>query len=169
MNAVFHWLPEKSAPLRAVLRALKPGGRFGLTTVSPERDRNWLNVIRQRVLAREPYSKFPEAQAIQTYRVSRDELEKLLLDSGFAIATLETRVSARDAARGQWTIEGALEFAEASSFGNFLGHLPKELQAQAREEIKRELENLRAQRKSDNVARQNIPRAGRIVAIATKP
>jgi len=43
------------------------------------------------------------------------------------------------------------------------------LQSQAREEIKRELENLRAQRKSDNVARQNIPRAGRIVAIATKP
>ncbi|HXM89715.1 MAG TPA: class I SAM-dependent methyltransferase [Candidatus Acidoferrum sp.] len=169
MNAVFHWLPEKSAPLRAVLRALKPGGRFGLTTVSPERDRNWLNVIRQRVLAREPYSKFPEAQAVQNYRVGRDELEKLLLDSGFAIATLETRVSSRDAARGQWTIEGALEFAEASSFGNFLGHLPKELQAQAREEIKRELENLRAQRKSDNVARQNIPRAGRIVAIATKP
>ncbi len=32
MNAVFHWLPEKSAPLRAILRALKPGGRFGLTT-----------------------------------------------------------------------------------------------------------------------------------------
>jgi arsenite methyltransferase len=93
----------------------------------------------------------------------------LLQDSGFAIATLETRVSARDAARGQWTIEGALEFAEASSFGNFLGHLPKELQSQAREEIKRELESLRARRKSDNVARQNIPRAGRIVAIATKP
>src|ERR1700678_375245 len=169
MNAVFHWLPEKSAPLRAALRALKPGGRFGLTTVSPERDRNWLNVIRQRVLAREPYSKFPEAQAIQNYRVSRDELEKLLLDSGFAIATLETRVSARDAARGQWTIEGALEFGEAGAFGNFLGHLPTELQAQAREEIKRELESLRARRKSDDVARQNIARAGRIVAIATKP
>jgi arsenite methyltransferase len=170
MNAVFHWLPEKSAPLRAVLRALKPGGRFGLTTVSPERDRNWLNLIRQRVLAREPFSKFPEAQAVQNYRVSRDDLEKLLLENGFAIALLETRVSVRDAAgRGQWTIEGALDFAEASSFGNFLGHLPKELQSQAREEIKRELESIRARRRSDNVARENIPRPGRIVAIATKP
>ena len=170
MNAVFHWLPEKSAPLRAVLRALKPGGRFGLTTVSPERDRNWLNLIRQRVLAREPFSKFPEAQAVQNYRVSRDELERLLLENGFTIATLETRVSVRDAAaRGQWTIDGALDFAEASSFGNFLGHLPKELQSQAREEIKRELESIRAQRRSDNVARENISRPGRIVAIATKP
>src|SRR5580658_5688282 len=155
MNAVFHWLPEKSAPLRAALRALKPGGRFGLTTVSPERDRNWLNLIRQRVLAREPFSKFPEAQAVQNYRVSRDELERLLLENGFAIATLETRVSVRDAAaRGQWTIDGALDFAEASSFGNFLGHLPKELQAQAREEIKRELESIRARRSSDNTTRE---------------
>jgi len=86
------------------------------------------------------------------------------------VAKLETRVRVRDAAaRGQWTIEGALDFAEASSFGNFLGHLPKELQANAREEIKRELESLRARRSSDNVARENIPRVGRIVAIATKP
>jgi arsenite methyltransferase len=170
MNAVFHWLPEKSAPLRAVLYALKPGGRFGLTTVSPERDRNWLNVIRQRVLAREPYSKFPEAQGVQNYRVSCGELEKLLLENGFAIAKLETRVSVRNAAaRGQWTVEGALDFAEASSFGNFLGHLPQELQAPAREEIKRELESLRGRRKSEDVAREDIPRAGRIVAIATKP
>ncbi len=170
MNAVFHWLPEKSAPLRAVLHALKPGGRFGLTTVSPERAANWLHVIRQRVLAREPYSKYPEAQGSQNYRVSRDEIEKLLLENGFAVAKLETRVSVRNAsARGQWTIEGAIDFAEASSFGNFLGHLPQELQAPAREDIKRELESIRARRKPDDVARENTPSRGRIIAVATKP
>ena len=64
MNAVFHWLPEKSAPLRAIRRALKPGGRFGLTTVTAERAGSWLHVIRQRVLARDPYNKYPEAQAM---------------------------------------------------------------------------------------------------------
>ena len=147
MNAVFHWLPEKSAPLRAIRRALKPGGRFGLTTVTAERAGSWLHVIRQRVLARDPYNKYPEAQAMQNYRVSPGELEQMLLENGFAIAKLETRVSVRNAsAHAAWTPESALDFAEASSFGNFLGHLPDELRAQAREDIKRELESLRARR-----------------------
>ncbi len=169
MNAVFHWLPEKSAPLRAILRALKPGGRLGITAAPPDGHR-WLNVIRRRVLAREPYSKYPEAQAGQNYRVSQEELQKLLLDNGFAITRLETRVSIRNApAGGQWTAESALDFAEASSFGNFLGHLPKDLQASAREEIKNELESLMMRRRPDEAPRDNPPRAGRIIAVATKP
>lgn len=169
MNAVFHWLPEKSAPLRAVFRALKPGGRLGITAAPPE-SHNWLHVIRHRVLAREPYSKYPEAQAGQNYRVSRDELGKLLLENGFAVALLETRVSVANAsARGQWTAEGALDFAEASSFGNFLGHLPKELQVSARDEIKRELESLMLRRRPDDAPRENTARPGRIIAVATKP
>jgi len=164
MNAVFHWLPEKSGPLRAVLRVLKPGGRFGLTTAPPEARRQ-LNVIRERVLAREPYSKFPEAQSAQNYRVSQDELGKLLLDHGFAVAMLETRVSN---SMRNWTVDGVLDFAEASSFGNFLGHLPKDLQISAREEIKRELESLLARRRPEDPPREN-PARGRIIAVATKP
>ncbi|MGC1192158.1 MAG: methyltransferase domain-containing protein [Candidatus Binatus sp.] len=170
MNAVFHWLPEKSAPLRAIRRALKPGGRFGLTTVTAERAGSWLHVIRQRVLARDPYNKYPEAQAMQNYRVSPGELEQMLLENGFAIAKLETRVSVRNAsAHAAWTPESALDFAEASSFGNFLGHLPDELRAQAREDIKRELESLRARRTSDPAARESTRRPSRIIAVATRP
>jgi arsenite methyltransferase len=165
MNAVFHWLPEKSAPLRAILRALKPGGRLGLTTAPPTA-RRWLNVIRDRVLAREPYRKYPEAQASQ-YRISQEEIGKLLLENGFEVAVLETRESG--SMRGQWTAEGALDFAEASSFGNFLGHLPKDLQVSAREEIKRDLESLIARRRADDTPRENPARAGRIIAVATKP
>jgi arsenite methyltransferase len=164
MNAVFHWLPEKSAPLRAVLRTLKPSGRFGLTAAPPQ-TRRWLNVIRDRVLAREPYSKYPEANAIQ-YRLSQEEIGKVLRDNGFEVALLETRASA--SMRGNWTAEGALDFAEASSFGNFLGHLPKDLQVSAREEIKRDLESLMARRRPDDAPRDTA-RAGRIIAVATKP
>jgi arsenite methyltransferase len=164
MNAVFHWLPEKSGPLRAVLRVLKPGGRFGLTTAPPEARRQ-LNVIRVRVLAREPYNKYPEAQSAQNYRVSQDELGKLLLDHGFEVALLETRTST---SMRNWTVDGVLDFAEASSFGNFLGHLPKDLQVSAREEIKRDLESLLARRRPDDPPREN-PARGRIIAVATKP
>jgi arsenite methyltransferase len=164
MNAVFHWLPEKSGPLRTVLRVLKPGGRFGLTTAPPEARRQ-LNVTRVRVLAREPYNKYPEAQSFQNYRVSQDELGKLLLDHGFEVALLETRMST---SMRNWTVDGVLDFAEASSFGNFLGHLPKELQVSAREEIKRDLESLLARRRPDDPPRET-PARGRIVAVATKP
>ncbi len=166
MNAVFHWLPEKSGPLRAVLRVLKPDGRFGLTTAPPQ-TRRWLNVIRDRVLAREPYSKFPEVQSAQNYRKSQEEIGKLLLENGFEVAMLETRVSA--SMRGNWTAEGALDFAEASSFGNFLGHLPRDLQVSAREEIKRDLEGLMARRRPDDAPRDTTARGGRIIAVATKP
>jgi arsenite methyltransferase len=65
MNAVFHWLPEKSAPLCAVLRVLKPGGRLGITTVGPE-SRNWLRVIRQRVLRANPTPSIPRPRTART-------------------------------------------------------------------------------------------------------
>ena len=99
--------------------------------------------------------------------LSQEEIGKLLLENGFEVAVLETRVSA--SMRGQWTAEGALDFAEASSFGNFLGHLPKDLQVSAREEIKRDLESLIARRRPDDAPRENPARGGRIIAVATKP
>jgi hypothetical protein len=59
------------------------------------------------------------------------------------------------------TPEAALEFVEASSFGNFLGHLPAELRTAAREEIMRELEQYRTP--------EGIRRDGaRIIAVALK-
>jgi len=58
--------------------------------------------------------------------------------------------------------------SENRSFGNFLGHLPKELQVSARDEIKRELESLMLRRRPDDAPRQNTER-GRIIAVATKP
>jgi arsenite methyltransferase len=58
--------------------------------------------------------------------------------------------------------EAAIEFAEASLFGNFLGHLPAELHTAAREEITRELEQFRTP--------EGIRREGaRIIAVALKP
>src|ERR1041384_7289871 len=53
LNAVFHWLPEKLTPLRHFYRVLKPGGRLGITTGSREHP-NTIQVVRQRVLSRDP-------------------------------------------------------------------------------------------------------------------
>ena len=91
-------------------------------------------------------------------RVSVGELESLLGQTGFAVKKMEVRPHVRY----HPTPEAAIEFAEASSFGNFLGHLPAVLRAAAREEIMRELEQYRTP--------EGIRRDGaRIIAVALKP
>jgi ubiquinone/menaquinone biosynthesis C-methylase UbiE len=157
LNAVFHWLPDKLEPLREIFRVLKRGGRLGLSTGSKDHP-NQLQAIKALVLAREPYSCYAEALDGGTQRVSAGELESLLGQTGFAVKTIAVRPHVRH----HPTPEAAIEFAEASSFGNFLGHLPAELRTAAREEIKRELEQFRTP--------EGIRREGaRIIAVALKP
>lgn len=179
MSAVFHWLPEKLAPLHQVWRVLKSGGRFGLTTGS-RRNPNPLHVIRALVLARDPYNRYPAASVSQAYRVNADELEALLKQAGFEVKKIQERSYADRRSGGQRpTAEAAIRFSEASSFGNFLGHLPEHLRASARDEIKRELEQRVSARDeikreleqpgSPDAVRRERARGSWIVAIAVKP
>jgi len=157
LNAVFHWLPEKVEPLRQIYRVLKRGGRLGLSTGSKDHP-NQLQVIKALVLAREPYRNYAEALNGGAHRVSVGELKDLLSQVGFE----ERKMEVRPHVHYHPTPEAAVEFAEASSFGNFLGHLPEELRTAAREEIKCELEQFRTP--------EGIRREGaRIIAVALKP
>ncbi len=157
LNAVLHWLPDKLGPLREIYRVLKRGGRLGLSTGSKDHP-NQLEAIKALVLAREPYSRYAEASGGMTHRVSAGELESLLGQTGFEVK----KIAVRPHVRHHPTPEAAIEFAEASSFGNFLGHLPAELRTAAREEIKHELEQF--------TTPEGIRREGaRIIAVALKP
>jgi arsenite methyltransferase len=157
MNAVFHWLPEKLEPLRQIIRVLKTGGRLGIST-GPKSSPNPLHSIKERVLSRAPYNRHPAAAQTVVHRVGADELADLLTQAGFAIKTIEIRPIADH----QLTAEKAVRFSEASSFGNFLGHLPEDLRALAREDLIRELEQ------PDALAGVSRGRS-RLVAIAVKP
>jgi arsenite methyltransferase len=157
LNAVLHWLADKLGPLREIYRVLKKGGRLGISTGSKDHP-NQLQTIKTLVLSRESYRRYPEASGGLAQRVSVGELEDLLEQSGFAVKT----IAVRPHVRYHPTPEAAIEFAEASSFGNFLGHLPTELRTAAREEIMRELEQYRTP--------EGIRRDGaRIIAVALKP
>jgi len=154
LNAVLHWLSEKMGPLQEIRRVLKKGGRLGISTGSKDHP---LLALKTLVLAREPYGRYAEASGGQTYRVSEAELESLLARTGFTVQKMEVRPQVHH----HPTPEAAIAFAEASSFGNFLGHLPAELRTAAREEIMRELERYRTP--------EGIRRDGaRIVAVALK-
>ena len=157
LNAVFHWLPEKLEPLREIFRVLKRGGRLGISTGSKDHP-NQLQAIKEMVLAHEPYSRYAEALGGMPQRVSAGELESLLHQTGFEIKTITVRPHVLH----HPTPEAAIAFAEASSFGNFLGHLPAELRTAAGEEIRRALEQFRTP--------EGIRREGaRIIAVALKP
>jgi arsenite methyltransferase len=157
LNAVFHWLPEKAEPLRNFYRVLKGGGRLGISTGSKDHV-SQLQEIRKRVLARDPYRNYPESSAGFARRVGRDELHGLLVGGGF------DRVSVELVPHVQYqpSVEAAIDFAQASSFGNFLSHLPAELGKQARAEIAAEL----GQHATKDGIRQE---SSRLIAVASRP
>lgn len=157
LNAVLHWLPEKEGPLRQIQRVLRPGGRLGIASGSREHP-NKLQVIRKQVLSRAPYARYPESQAGTPHWVTSKELSALLTGAGLTVKTVELE----DNVHVQPDARSAILFSQASSFGNFLGHLPEELRARATEEIEAELERLRTA--------QGIRFEGkRLIAVAEKP
>jgi len=157
LNAVFHWLPEKLAPLRQFRRLLVPGGRLGLTTGLGDK-LGTLQEVRKRVLSREPYARYPEASSGGAQRVTLAELRSLFQQTGFALSSLEVLPNVVV----QPSANAAIEFSQASSFGNFLGHLPLDLRRSARAEIARELEAFRV---PDGILLQGA----RILAVAQRP
>jgi arsenite methyltransferase len=156
LNAVFHWLPEKLVPLRQFHRVLRPGGRLGITTGSKDHP-NTIRKVRKEVLLREPYRKYADSEASLGHHVSVAELGQLLSQAGFVPQSIELAPNVTH----HPTPAAAIEFSQASSFGNYLGHLPEALRAAARRDLEAELEKLRTP--------QGIQQEGaRIVAIAVK-
>jgi ubiquinone/menaquinone biosynthesis C-methylase UbiE len=156
LNAVFHWFPEKRAPLRNIHRLLRSGGKLGITTGSKDKPNN-VQLALQRVLARPAYQPHAQPRFEWTHRVSPQELGELLRETGFEVLSLRVEpnsTSHRDA-------EAAIAHSNASSFGNLLGQLPNELRERARHDIALELERSRTP--------EGIRQEGaRIIAVAVK-
>lgn len=130
LNAVFHWLPDKTGPMRSFARILKRGGRLGLSTTLKGR----ATIVQEkaaRLLAEPPFDKYPRKRETLSHRVSLEEMRALLEGAGFDATKLDVvHNEQRFASPAE-----AIRFAEASSFGNFLGHLPAELRPAAREAL----------------------------------
>jgi ubiquinone/menaquinone biosynthesis C-methylase UbiE len=156
MNAVFHWLPEKTRPLLECARVLHPGGRVGIGTML-KGHRTRVHQIASKVLSEPPFDRFPRPRAQLTFPVDAEEMRAFFEMTGFSALLIEVRESTR-----MWpSPEAAISFSEASSFGNFLGHLPPELKARARVTIRRRLQNLMT---ADGI----IHHGRRLVAIAAR-
>lgn len=143
LSSVFHWVLDKEAALREIFRVLKPGGKVGITTGAKEL--NSISVPRRvadGVLAREPFvaSVRLEENSLTLHGLTTTELIKLLNGAGLKVKEIQVKGYNRTHA----TARDVIRFSEASSFGNYLNHVPETLRGRAKEEIAAELEKLRS-------------------------
>ena len=157
LNAVLHWLNERQVSTHQLFRILKNGGRLGISAASDEQD-SPIRTATLLVLRRPPYDEHAAKLTRLINRVSQPELEGLLHTAGFKIKKIELRKTKQYFP----TPEAMIEFVEASSFGNFLAHLPNDQRATARAAIAAEL--------ARHMTIRGIEREStRIVAVAVKP
>jgi ubiquinone/menaquinone biosynthesis C-methylase UbiE len=156
LNAVLQWLPEKTGPLLALWRVLRPNGRLGINTALKGDVPEPVAAARA-VLAEPPFDQHPRPREGITFRVDADELRALLQTTGFQTVQLEVReTQARHAGP-----EDAMRSMEASSFGNMVGHLPAELREPARARMRERFAQLAG---PDGIVSTNR----RVVAIAER-
>jgi arsenite methyltransferase len=156
LNAVFHWLPEKTGPLRSFARLLYAGGRLGISTGLRGQVGDMHKAIAQ-AMAEPPFDRYPRAWNRATFRVDEGEMRELLGAAGFTPLLVEVRATEQFHA----SPEAAMRFSEASSFGNVLGHLPEDLKPLAREVVKKKLASI--------ATPQGIVQRGRrLIAIAER-
>ncbi len=154
LNSVFHWLPDKTAPLLTFWRLLRPAGRIGISSVAKGPMMPVQELVRT-VLAEPPFDRYPRERDSLTFKIDGEEMRALFEMTGFAPSLIEVRPVEQNYA----TAEQAVRFLEASSFGNFLGHLPSELVYRARVTILRRLAAIATE---GGIKQQR----GRLVAIA---
>ncbi len=156
LNAMLHWLPDKAGPLAACRRLLRRGGRIGINTRLKGQPSH-LQEIATELLDEPPFDRYPRPPNGITFRIDADEMRSLLEAAAYALITLEVR----EIERVHPTAEVAVRFAEAALFGNFLGHLPDDLKADARSAIVRRLS-------ATATSRGIVQRRKRLIVVAAK-
>jgi len=142
LSSVFHWVVDKEAALREIVRVLKPGGRVGITTGPKELNGiTGVKAITESVLKREPYRRLVrvEESSQNRHSLTTTELIQLLVQAGLSVEEIQLRAIKRSYA----TAKEFLKRSESSAFGNYLGNVPEALHDQVKADIEAECEKYR--------------------------
>jgi ubiquinone/menaquinone biosynthesis C-methylase UbiE len=134
LSAVFHWIENKPKALAEIRRVLRPGGRLGCTTLPKEL--LWVGTVPTicaSVFGRPPYREAlnPAAFGVMHRHLTTTELVTLLIEHRFELIDLHVVRRAQVLPSG----EDVVDFAESSSFGNFLSLVPDDLRAPLRADL----------------------------------
>jgi SAM-dependent methyltransferase len=128
MSAVFHWVSDKAKALAEARRVLRPGGLLGVTTLPRELGAaSSVAPVLMPILKEDKYVDKVDLSklAVASRGHTTTDLITMVLESGLVLAELRVRPRTSTRASG----EEAVDFLEASSFGNFLRIVPEELRA----------------------------------------
>jgi SAM-dependent methyltransferase len=133
MSSVLHWVSDKAKALAEIRRVLRPGGRLGVTTLPHELARaGTVALVLEPLLQRAPYAGHVDLSALTSgKRCTSTDLVLLVLESRLELVELHVTQHVSRHESG----EAFLDFAEASSFGNFLRIVPEELRASLRADL----------------------------------
>lgn len=138
LNAVFHWIQDKEAALREIVRVLKPGGKVGMTTGARELNfDSGIEFITNSVLERDAYRQQVQQQARK--HLTTTELINLLVKVNLKVVDIQVKTVKRT----QPTAKDYIRHVEASSFGNYLSNVPEALRERVKADIEIELEKYR--------------------------
>ena len=157
-SSVFHWVKDKKKALAEAFRVLKPGGRIGITTPSPDGISKVLRAITLKIVSKPPYAEHIKGERTGSVLMTREKLGTLLAETGYT----DLDVEIRERKIFHQSAEGLLEFYTASSFGNFLSFMPEQLREGLKQDMVKELEKERTSEGIELVSKT-------IFAIAKKP
>ncbi|AIQ12255.1 class I SAM-dependent methyltransferase [Paenibacillus durus] len=143
LNAVFHWVVDKEKALQEIYRVLKPGGKAGFATGARELNSiTGLNRITNSVLSEGLYKQAVNfADSIQNlHGLTTTNLVQLLANNGLKVRDVQIK----EVERKYRSAQEITRFIEASSFGNYLNHVPDTLRSQAKVDIEAELDKHRS-------------------------
>jgi arsenite methyltransferase len=138
-SSVFHWLSDRTKALEAAHRVLKPGGRVGITTPSPDGFTRELRAMIRKILAGPQYAARGRGVKAKGVLITAEELESLFENTRFTRLRLEVE----ERRSFHQSASEVMAFYEASSFGNLLSFLPEGMRDRMTRDLIDELEKKR--------------------------
>jgi ubiquinone/menaquinone biosynthesis C-methylase UbiE len=134
MSAVFHWVTDKPKALAEVRRVLRPGGRLGVTTVPRELNgAGTVAAVVASILQEDRFARsvdFSKLAVVSRGHTTTDVIG-LVLGSQLDLTELQVMPRLSHHASGS----DAVDYLEASSFGNFLRIVPEDLRPALRDAL----------------------------------